>query len=529
MPLENTSLQTHPLGEPNFPAPSRTPAWPVDTPGGRYYAEFDHSTPTTREGQLIFFAQFLKAGERWAHFLKSCPLTYSGNRGSAIVDVIGTIFLSILCGHWRYAHINAVRGDFLNPALLGMNKTVSEDTVRDAFKKMDEPKALNWLSEELHDSLAPVLSQQWILDVDCTVKPIYGHQEGASIGYNPHKPGRPSHTYHSYFMANTRLCLGVEVHDGKQNAGKYGMPGLWAILEKFPRTHWPTFVRGDCGYGNEIILHEAEERGLPYLFKLRQTKLVQKLIIKMLQRTSQWVNAGDGWEVIEAQLQLSGWTRKRRVVLVREVPAVAPVSGNGRRKKDVFFEGLKGSELWSETPAPWSGKIAVLVTRLDEVAFPALCMARLYRERGDAENVYDELKNQWGWGGYTSKRLGACRIAALLVAVVYNWWHMYVRMHDANRHREAITSRPALLGGTARLLKHSGQRTVRVSLQHDKSDVIEAGILKVSRFLHEFEAIAEEWTREQRWGVLLTYVLRRWLGGKWLGELPPSAQALLSG
>ena len=48
-----------------------------------------------------------------------------------------------------------------------MNKTVSEDTVRDAFKKMDEPEALNWLSEELQDSLAPVLSHQWILDVDC--------------------------------------------------------------------------------------------------------------------------------------------------------------------------------------------------------------------------------------------------------------------------------------------------------------------------------------------------------------------------
>ena len=65
MPLENTSLQTHPVGEPNFPAPSRTPAWPVDTPGGRYYAEFDHSTPTAREGQLIFFAQFLKPKCDW--------------------------------------------------------------------------------------------------------------------------------------------------------------------------------------------------------------------------------------------------------------------------------------------------------------------------------------------------------------------------------------------------------------------------------------------------------------------------------
>jgi hypothetical protein len=59
--------------------------------------------------------------------------------------------------------------------------------------------------------------------------------------------------------------------------------------------------------------------------------------------------------------------------------------------------------------------------------------------------------------------------------------------------------------------------------------MIEAGILKVSRFLHEIEAIAKEWTREQRWGVLLTHVLSRWLGGKWLGEIPPIAQALLSG
>jgi hypothetical protein len=28
------------------------------------------------------------------------------------------------------------------------------------------------------------------------VKPLYGRQEGAVVGYNPHKPGRPSHTYH---------------------------------------------------------------------------------------------------------------------------------------------------------------------------------------------------------------------------------------------------------------------------------------------------------------------------------------------
>jgi hypothetical protein len=35
----------------------------------------------------------------------------------------------------------------------------------------------------------------WILDIDTTVKPLFGHQEGAEVGYNPHKPGRPSHAY----------------------------------------------------------------------------------------------------------------------------------------------------------------------------------------------------------------------------------------------------------------------------------------------------------------------------------------------
>src|SRR5437762_3089934 len=105
----------HPAGEDFFSMQSAAPAWPVDTPGGRYFAELDVDAPVTREGQLIFFAQFLHSGGRWARLLSGCPLRYEGNRGSAVVDVLGTTALSVLCGHWRYAHINSVRGDTLNP------------------------------------------------------------------------------------------------------------------------------------------------------------------------------------------------------------------------------------------------------------------------------------------------------------------------------------------------------------------------------------------------------------------------------
>lgn len=483
----------------------------------------------TREGQLIFFAQFLRTGGRWERLLANCPLRYVGNRGSKVVDVVGTAVLSILCGHWRYAHISAVRGDVVNPPLLGMSGTVSEDVVRRALKRLDQAQGLDWLRGELRACVEPVLTQSWIMDIDASVKVIYGHQEGAELGYNPHKPGRPSHVYHSYFMANTRLCLGVEVLPGKEHAARRGLPGLWQLLDPLPRTHWPAFLRGDCAYGNEVLLVQAEGRGLPYLFKLRYTARVKTLVSQMQRAGAPWQEAGDGWQVCEARLRLSGWSRERRVVLVRESPCIAPVGAQARRRRDRLNPSLPGVEIWRGGSAPWAGKIAVLVTSLDPQAYPAQTLAKLYRERADAENVYDELKNQWGWNGYTTRALAPCRLMANLVALIYNWWHLYVRLFDADHHREAITSRPALLGGVARSIRHGRQRTIKVSLQHEQSAFIAQAIHVVSNTLQRFNATAEQWTIEQRWTLLLTHIFRHWLGGKWLGSLPPPAATLLSG
>jgi hypothetical protein len=535
MSEELALVSAHPVGESVLKAGEPCAAWPVDTAGGRYFAEWDTGTPVTREGQLIFFAQFLKTGGRWEEFLRGCPLHYTGNRGSGPINVMGTAMLSILCGHWRYAHINSVRGDSVNPGLLGMDHTVSEDVVRGALRRIDEAEGLAWLGGELRACIEPVLNQPWIMDIDTTVKPLYGHQQGAEIGYNPHKPGRPSHCYHSYFVANLRLCLGVDVASGKDSAAIHGMPGLWRLLDELPRTCWPTFLRGDSGYGNERLINEAEARDLPYFFKLRHTPKVKTLVQRLMREGARWQATGDGWEVIESSIKLTGWTRERRVVLVREAPAIAPVGGNSRRRgRDLAQPTLAGGKAvpgsgWEAKATPWSGKIAVLVTSLDVVAFPALCMARLYRERADAENIYDELKNQWGWNGYTTKKLSPCRLMANLVALIYNWWNLYVRFFDEEHHREAITSRPALLGGVARQTQHGGQRTIRVSIMHEKGDAIVQAVTLISNYLHRTNLITERWSIAQRWALLLTRILRRWLGGKWLPGIPPEAFPLLSG
>src|SRR3990167_1487509 len=149
----------------------------VDTFGGRVHVEWDPQSSVTPLGQLPFFIEFLK---------------------------LGTLLLSILAGHKRYAHVTSIRCDHVNPSLLGMSKIVSEDSLRRALLKIVEEEGIAWLQKHLYKCYQPLLDVPWILDVDTTVKVLYGKQEGAVVGYNPKKPGRPSHTYHTFSIANLR-------------------------------------------------------------------------------------------------------------------------------------------------------------------------------------------------------------------------------------------------------------------------------------------------------------------------------------
>jgi hypothetical protein len=242
------------------------------------------------------------------------------------------------------------------------------------------------------------------------------------------------------------------------------------------------------------------------------------------------VGCGDGWEALAASIRLTGWTRERRVVLVREAPAQAPVGEKARRRRDHQSRLPEAEgEGWDAQAVPWSGRIAVLVSSLDEHAFPLHSMPRLYRERADAENCFDELKNQWGWSGYTTHKLAPSRLMANLIALFYNWWNLYVRFYDEAHHREAITSRPAMMQGVARQVQSGGQRTVRVSLLHEKGDIIARAVTLISSQLQQMRRITERWTATARWSLLLTRLLRRWLGGKWLPGVPAEAAPLLSG
>jgi hypothetical protein len=117
----------------------------VDTYDGKIHIEWDPDAAVTPLGQLPFFIQFLKIGGRFDPWVDECPLVFNSNNAPKKVDVLGSLFLSILSGHKRYAHITSLLCDGVNPALLGMNKIVSEDSARRAVKKIDETTGITWL------------------------------------------------------------------------------------------------------------------------------------------------------------------------------------------------------------------------------------------------------------------------------------------------------------------------------------------------------------------------------------------------
>ena len=452
---------------------------PVDTFAGRIHVDWDPDAAVTPLGQLPFFIEFLKVTGLFESFISDCPLRYTSPNAPKVRDILGTLFLSVLAGHKRYAHITTIRSDRVNPELLGMTEVASEDSVRRALSQLDESEALAWLDGHLAAITLPVLGlAPWVLDTDNTVKTLYGKQEGAEKSYNPKKPGRPSHSYHSYFMGNTRLALGVEVEPGNQHTGKHVAVGMWKRLDALPKELWPAFIRGDVSFGSEPILREAEDRNLHYLSKLRLTANIRKVINRLIDR-GEWLDAGQGFRGAETRIQLTGWSKSRRiVVLKRRIQGEVLIADEQLNLS--FIETENGVRKY---------EYQVLVTSMDN---EILTIAQHYRDRGDSENCFDELKNQWGWGGFTTKDLQRCRIISRMVALVYNWWSLYTRLLNPDKRHEAITSRPLMLESVARKTSHAGQTTVTITSSHAKASIIQTAMRELTRFFKELARTAEQ-------------------------------------
>jgi Transposase DDE domain group 1 len=470
----------------------------VDTLGGRMHVRWDQAAAATPHGQLVFFAEFLATTGVFDRWVASCPLQYRSGNAPDKRDVLGTLMLGLLAGHRRYAHITALRGDAVAAQALGMNKVVSQDGLRRALERIEEPASAAWMRPSLMHSVREALDRPWVLDIDASIKPLYGKQEGAEIGYNPKKPKRPSHVLHTFLVSSLRLVLDVQLSTGKQHSSVHAKAALSQLLDELGDRR-PALVRGDCGYGNESILLELESRSQPYLLRLRQTANVQRLVAQQFAQEDWSRPDSHGCQMREAQLKLQGWSAKRRVVIMRQ-----RIRGSVARERRVNTKQLRldlagpsvhdGDRLW---------EYAVYVT---DVAYPLEAMGQLYRDRADAENAFDELKNQWGLGGFTTQDIQRCQTVARACALVYNWWTWYCRAANPTAKMEAITSRPLLLAAVGKASSHANQTTLCLTPIHGRTDNVKRLIANIGAALQHVKATAQQFINIDRWACLLRYV-----------------------
>ncbi len=403
----------------------------------------------TPYGGLAAWSAFVGRMGTFERLAERCPVERTSPNAAPVREVLHSFAVTALIEGRRFRHVGWVQDDPGVAAVLGLARVRGEDALPRLVQGLSAAEARTWLGT-VETDLYRALPERFIGDWDSTVNTRYGQQEGAEVGYNPFKRGRPSHHPPICVAAGTRLCLHMRWRPGKAVSATgwlEAMEQLWQRAEIRSRL-W--LNRGDVGFGQEAICawHEVEGPARPkYLFKLRLTRNVRRAIAKIPPEAWRGSRTLGTEQVAEMSLQLEGWSRARRVMIAR---TLKPVNLGPQE------------EFWA-TPAD---EASAYVTNLKAEEASAEQVVLLQRKRGDAENVFDEIKNQWGFRGFCSRRGVVTEVAARLVWLTYILWTLFVRLMglEPDQHTEAVRSRRQFLVLAAQMSWSGRQRRWKLAV-----------------------------------------------------------------
>jgi hypothetical protein len=246
------------------------------------------------------------------------------------------------------------------------------------FDTQEKVGRLRWIGEKL---IRQALAQQQgaVLDMDSTVETLYGHQQGAKVGPNPHKRGRPS--YHPLVCRERQsgLVVNTRLRPGDTGCATDAVSFLIQSGARLPR--WlrrKLLVCADRGFDCEAVYGCCEKRGWHYVIKLRVTAdLALQIWHHALRGRWRTIESEDDTvvvEVAEILFQRQCWSRSRRVVISRRKDAQNPQG-----------------HLWDTLGYNYSAYVSDL-----EWAAEDICT--LYDQRGEVEKTIYELKEDFSIG-----------------------------------------------------------------------------------------------------------------------------------
>ena len=324
----------------------------------------------------------------------------SNNQIPAVEVMLGWYY-GLALGAERFEHFTRYRRDRLLGELLGIERFASPDTIRRLFLRFDYRRVTEVSERLVRFSLArmrPIMLGH-TLDLDSTVFCRYGEQQGSLRGYNPQKPGRPSHHPLVGFLAEGRRLLWATLRSGNSGSANGCVEFMRQALQLLPPGHGLGLVRADAGFFEKRFLEYLEQEGLPYIIVARLTAVVRKLVIHRIPSTAWRVVAG-GIEVADVEVSLPNWRAgKRRFVCLRQEILERP-EARGRRLVDCPGYTYR-----------------VVVTC---VPYAAEVVTRMYAGRADSENRIKELKEDLSLDTFCLKSFDATDAAFRMGCVLYN-------------------------------------------------------------------------------------------------------------
>src|SRR5512135_344280 len=324
----------------------------------------------------------------------------SNNRISS-VDVMLSWYYGLALGAERFEHFTRYRRDRLLGELLGIERFGSPDTLRRLFLRFSYREVTEVSERLMRFSLTrmrPILMGH-TLDLDSTILCRYGEQEGSLKGYNPKKPGRPSHHPLVAFLAEGRRLLWAVLRSGNSGSANGGVEFLKQALTVLPDGQRIGLVRADAGFFDKRLLEYLESQELPYIIVARLTRIVRRLVVHQLPSPS-WRAVARGIEVADLEASLPNWkAKKRRFVCLRQEISERP-EASGRRLIDCPGYTYR-----------------VMVT---SVPYAAEIVTRMYAGRADSENRIKELKEDLSLDTFCLKSFDATDAAFRMGGVLYN-------------------------------------------------------------------------------------------------------------
>ena len=333
--------------------------------------------------------------------LGSSGLRQSGsNRGYNPVVMMESFMVCVWIGGGRFSHTALVRFDDALKQIFGWKSVGSVSTFTrffGKFRQREVDEVFGHINRWFWTQLAP---KTLTLDLDSSVVTRYGEQEGASVGYNPHKRGRPAHHPLFAFAADIRMVVHAWLRPGdtasSSNVNHFFYEAL-ALLE--PR-HKVGLVRADSGFFVGAFLSLLEGRRINYIVSAKMNPVIRNMMAGL----KMWVGVDTGIAVSELRYAAHSWGKERRIIVVRQDERERPdakgrlllqVPGY-RYQAYVTDLGLAPVEIW-----------------------------RLYRGRADSENRIEELKNDFGAAGFCLDSFYGTEAAFRTVLVAYNLMSLF--------------------------------------------------------------------------------------------------------